>query len=72
VDAAASPLALHVFVSGSRDEGAYCPNDAAAMGSVCRSVASAYSGARGPWKGPLASSSWREDVLAENLVFLSW
>lgn len=72
VEASASPLALHVFVSGSRHERAYCANDAAAMGSVCRSVASGYSGAQGPWKGPLASASWREDVLAENFVFLSW
>lgn len=72
VGAAASPLAVHVFVAGSRDERAYCDTDAAAMGSVCRSVAPGYSRARGPWMGHLASLTWKEDALADNYLFLSW
>jgi hypothetical protein len=70
--ASAAPLAVHVFVSGSRDEAAYCGPDATAMGSVCRSVAPGYSRAKGPWMGHLASLSWREEALPENYVFLSW
>lgn len=70
--AGAAPRAVHVFVSGSRDEAAYCGPDASAMGSVCRSVVPGYSRARGPWMGHLASLSWREDALPENYVFLSW
>lgn len=66
----ASAQAVHVIVGGSREEAGYCNAQEVGMGSVCGSVAPGYSSAR-PWTGAVLSG-WREDVVADNYVFLSW
>lgn len=66
-----SAQAVHVIVAGSREEAGYCNAQDVGMGSVCGSVASGHSSARGPWTGAV-SSGWREDAVPDNYVFLSW